>query len=244
MPSAPHEGRRQAVRNLVEAGIDGLVVIGGDGSLTGALVLHEEWQGHLKALAADKAIPAEKATNAQPFRIVGLPGSIDNDLYGTDMSHGADTALNTIVQAVDKLTSTADAHQRTFIVEVMGRRCGYLALMGAVATGRGLGVDPRRRNGCALAYSDGRCAEARPGCRPAPRHHHVRGRRAPQRWPAYPGGDYPGNPRARTGVEARVTVLGHVQRGGSPSAFDRVLGQPAWRGGRGIHGRPGPDAGA
>ncbi|MCU0509914.1 MAG: 6-phosphofructokinase, partial [Anaerolineae bacterium] len=128
-------GRRQAARNLVQHGIDGLVVIGGDGSLTGALLLHEEWADHLKALAAEGAIAPEKAENIQPFRIVGLPGSIDNDQFGTDMSIGADTALNTIVDAVDRLKSTADSHQRTFVVEVMGRRCGYLALMGAVATG-------------------------------------------------------------------------------------------------------------
>ena len=148
-------GRRQAARNLVTHGIDGLVVIGGDGSLTGALLLHQEWADHLRALAADGQIPAEKAENIQPFRIVGLPGSIDNDQFGTDMSIGADTALNTIVEAVDKLKSTADSHQRTFVVEVMGRRCGYLALMGAVATGVGLGADPRRGDGLALALPDG-----------------------------------------------------------------------------------------
>ena len=112
-----------------------MVVIGGDGSLTGALILCQEWESHLVALAAEGLIPAEKAENPAPLRIAGLPGSIDNDQYGTDMSIGADTALHTIVEAVDKLKSTADSHQRTFVVEVMGRRCGYLALMGAVATG-------------------------------------------------------------------------------------------------------------
>ncbi len=115
------------MRNLVNAGVEGLVVIGGDGSLTGALLLHHEWEEHVKALAAEGSIPAAAAENIQPFRIVGLPGSIDNDQYGTDMSIGADTALNTIVEAVDRLASTADSHQRTFVVEVMGRRCGYLA---------------------------------------------------------------------------------------------------------------------
>ena len=88
-------------------------------------------------MAAEGLIPPEKAENPAPLplRVAGLPGSIDNDQYGTDMSIGADTALHTIVEAVDKLKSTADSHQRTFVVEVMGRRCGYLALMGAVATG-------------------------------------------------------------------------------------------------------------
>ena len=128
-------GRREAARNLINAGIDGLVVIGGDGSLTGALILCQEWESHLTALAAEGVIPAAKAENPTPLRVAGLPGSIDNDQYGTDMSIGADTALHTIVEAVDKLKSTADSHQRTFVVEVMGRRCGYLALMGAVATG-------------------------------------------------------------------------------------------------------------
>ena len=217
------EGRRQSVRNLVEAGIDGLVVIGGDGSLTGALVLHEEWQGHLEALAADEAIPVEKATNAQPFRIVGLPGSIDNDLYGTDTSHGADTALNTIVQAVDKLTSTADAHQRTFIVEVMGRRCGYLALMGAVATGADWILIPEEEMDARWHI---RMADALKRGRAAGRRHDIimfaEGARHNDGLPIR-AETIQEVLRARTGVEARVTVLGHVQRGGSPSAFDRVL---------------------
>lgn len=217
------EGRRQAVRNLVEAGIDGLVVIGGDGSLTGALILHEEWQDHLDALAAANAIPPEKATNAQPFRIVGLPGSIDNDLYGTDMSHGADTALNTIVQAVDKLTSTADSHQRTFIVEVMGRRCGYLALMGAVATGADWVLIPEEEMDTRWHI---RMADALKRGRAAGRRHDIllfaEGARHNDGLPIR-AETIQEVLRARTGVEARVTVLGHVQRGGSPSAFDRVL---------------------
>ncbi|MGQ9490031.1 MAG: 6-phosphofructokinase [Anaerolineae bacterium] len=217
------EGRRKAARNLVNAGIDGLVVIGGDGSLTGALILYQEWTDHLKALAAEGAIPGEKAQDPAPFRIVGLPGSIDNDQYGTDMSIGADTALNTIVEAVDKLKSTADSHQRTFVVEVMGRRCGYLALMGAVATGADWVLIPEEEMDARWHF---RMVEALKNGRAAGRRHDViifaEGARHSDGLPI----------RAETiteilknrlGIEVRVTVLGHVQRGGSPSAFERIL---------------------
>lgn len=127
------EGRRKAARNLIERGIDGLLVIGGDGSLSGAQILYEEWAGHVASLAAEGLEPAQ-AWGDRRFHVVGLPGSIDNDLYGTDMSIGADTALNTAVRAVDQLVSTANAHQRTFVIEIMGADCGYLALMTAIAT--------------------------------------------------------------------------------------------------------------
>ena len=107
------EGRKQAYDNLVKEGIDALVVIGGDGSLTGARVFATEYN----------------------FPIVGLPGTIDNDLYGTDMTIGYDTALNTIMQCVDKIRDTATSHERLFFIEVMGRDAGFLALNGAIATG-------------------------------------------------------------------------------------------------------------
>jgi 6-phosphofructokinase 1 len=217
------EGRRQGVRNLLEAGIEGLVVIGGDGSLTGALKLCQEWQEHLTALAAAGTIPAEKAENPAPMRIVGMPGSIDNDLYGTDMSHGADTALNTIVEAVDKLGSTADAHQRTFVVEVMGRRCGYLALMGAVATGADWVLIPEEEMDARWHF---RMVDALKNGRAAGRRHDVilfaEGARHSDGLPIK-AETIEDILRTRMGVEARTTVLGHIQRGGSPSAFDRVL---------------------
>ncbi len=216
-------GRRQAARNLVCAGIDGMVVVGGDGSLTGALLLHQEWADHLKALAAEGRIPREKAEDPAPFRIVGLPGSIDNDQYGTDMSIGADTALNTIVEAVDKLSSTADSHQRTFVVEVMGRRCGYLALMSALATGADWVLMPEEELDSRWHY---RMIEAL-------KRGHAAGRRHDLIIFAEGARHSDGLPiradtiteilKTRMGVEGRVTVLGHVQRGGSPSAFDRVL---------------------
>ncbi len=156
--------------------------------------------------------------------MVGLPGSIDNDLYGTDMSIGADTALNTIVEAVDKLSSTANSHQRTFVVEVMGRRCGYLALMGAVAAGADWVLDPGRGDGRRAGTY--RMVDALKRGRAAGRRHDIIilcRRRPAQRRPAHPRGYGPGDPAQPLGAEARVTVLGHVQRGGSPSAFDRVL---------------------
>ena len=188
-------GRRQAAANLVNAGIDGMVVVGGDGSLTGALILYQEWADHLKALAAEGRIPPEKAANPAPFRIVGLPGSIDNDQYGTDMSIGADTALNTIVEAVDKLSSTADSHRRTFVVEVMGRRCGYLALMSALATGADWVLIPEEELDTRWHY---RMVDALKRRRAAGRRHDLiifAGRRAAQRWPADPGRADHGDPQ-------------------------------------------------
>ena len=128
-------GRLIAARNLIERGIEGLVVIGGDGSLTGANLFRQEWPGLVAELAQSGAITPEQA-NAHPnLLIVGMVGSIDNDFTGTDMTIGTDSALHRITEAVDALTSTAASHQRTFVVKVMGRNCGYLALMGALACG-------------------------------------------------------------------------------------------------------------
>jgi 6-phosphofructokinase 1 len=221
------EGRRKAVRNLVNAGIEGLVVIGGDGSLTGALVLYREWPDHLRALAAEKAIDLKKLGGAsglaKPLRIVGLPGSIDNDLFGTDTSIGSDTALNTIAEAVDRLSSTADSHGRTFVVEVMGRRCGYLAVMSAVATGADWVLIPEAELDVRWHY---RMVEALQRGREAGRRHDIilfaEGARHSDGLPIR-AETITEILKARMGVEARVTVLGHVQRGGPPSAQERVL---------------------
>ena len=106
------KGQREAIRHIHEAGIDALIVIGGDGSMRGARVLAEEG-----------------------IQVVGLPGSIDNDMWGTNMSIGTDTALNTIQDAIDKLRDTASSHRRAFIIETMGRNCGYLAVMAGVVGG-------------------------------------------------------------------------------------------------------------
>ena len=129
-------GQLKAARNLIKKGIDRLIVIGGDGSLTGANELQKEWPNLLEKLAADddKEI-SRKAAEKPGLAVVGLVGSIDNDMSGTDMTIGADTALHRISEAVDAINSTAASHHRIFVVEVMGRKCGYLALMGALISG-------------------------------------------------------------------------------------------------------------
>ena len=116
-----YEGRHRAAANLLEHGIDHLVVIGGDGSLSGTNEFRGEWAQHVAELAAEGVISPETAAEHPALIIVGLVGSIDNDLVGTDMTIGADTALHRILDAIDQLTSTAASHQRTFVVEVMGR---------------------------------------------------------------------------------------------------------------------------
>ena len=129
------EGRRQAALNLVQLGIDGLIVIGGDGSLTGADVFRREWPSLLSELVQSGKLSPEIAAEHPNLVIVGMVGSIDNDFSGTEITIGTDSALHRITDAVDAITSTAASHQRTFIVKVMGRNCGYLALYGALATG-------------------------------------------------------------------------------------------------------------
>ena len=129
------EGRLKAARTILRHGIDSLVVVGGDGSLTGADVLRGEWPDHVTELVARGEIDAATASRHPRLTVVGLVGSIDNDAAGTDMTIGADTALHRITEAIDAISSTASSHQRAFVVEVMGRHCGYLALMGAIATG-------------------------------------------------------------------------------------------------------------
>lgn len=129
------EGRAKACENLIKKGINNLVVIGGDGSLTGANLFKEEWKDHVQKLLEKKAISEEEAVKFNHLNIVGLVGSIDNDMCGTDMTIGADTCLHRILEALDCLTSTASSHQRSFVLEVMGRHCGYLAQMTAIAGG-------------------------------------------------------------------------------------------------------------
>ncbi|MEM6930162.1 MAG: 6-phosphofructokinase, partial [Myxococcota bacterium] len=129
------EGRQTAVKNLVEAGVHHLAVIGGDGSLTGAMRLREEWSDHLEHLVEAGIISEQDAAAHPALALVGMVGSIDNDLWGTDRTIGCDSALHRIVHAIDTLTSTARSHQRSFVVEVMGRHCGFLALAAAICTG-------------------------------------------------------------------------------------------------------------
>jgi len=219
------EGRLRAAGNLVSNDIDRLVVIGGDGSLTGASIFRQEWAGLLEELVQHGAISREAAARHPHLSIVGLVGSIDNDMFGTDMTIGADTALHRITEAIDAISSTAASHHRSFVVEVMGRRCGYLALMGAIATGADwvlIPESPPERED----WEDEMCQAIRSGRAIGRRHSIVVIAEGAQDRRGRPiTSDYVKQViEKRLGEEARVTILGHVQRGGSPSGFDRYLG--------------------
>lgn len=218
-----YEGRHRAAANLLEHGIDHLVVIGGDGSLSGTNEFRGEWAQHVAELAAEGVISPETAAEHPALIIVGLVGSIDNDLVGTDMTIGADTALHRILDAIDQLTSTAASHQRTFVVEVMGRHCGYLPLMAAVAGGADYVFTPEDPAG--PGWQDDLAEHLRLG--------REAGRRESIVLVAEGAHDRDGNELSTqliadtiqegTGEDARVTILGHVQRGGTPSAYDRWM---------------------
>jgi 6-phosphofructokinase 1 len=218
------EGRRKAVHNLLVHHIDRLVIIGGDGSLTGANLLRQEWRQHLQDLVNTGEISQETADAHSYLAIAGLVGSIDNDMAGTDMTIGADTALHRITEAVDAITSTAASHQRAFVVEVMGRNCGYLALMGALASGADWVLIPESPPNLD-EWEEKMCDILRSG--------RQMGRRDSIVIVAEGAQDRHGNPitsdyvkkilEEHLGEDVRVTVLGHVQRGGAPSAYDRVL---------------------
>ena len=188
------EGRKKAYDNLISEGVDGLVVIGGNGTFAGALKFHEEYG----------------------FPIVGLPGTIDNDLAGTDHTIGFDTATNTAVEAVDKIRDTADSHNRLFFIEVMGRDSGFIALSTGIATGAIAVMTPetgttvndlinvlekahkRKKSSSIVIVAEGENN----------------------------GGAYEISKRVTEitdKYDVRITVLGHLQRGGSPSCADRVL---------------------
>lgn len=186
------KGQRLALRRLNEEGIDGLVVIGGDGSLRGALALHN-----------------------LGFHVVGAPGSIDNDISGTDMSIGVDTTLNTILRALDSLRDTASSHERAFLVEVMGRSCGYLAAVGGILGGAEMILipeDPFELEDVAQVVQDA----------------YVKGKNHAlivvaegAQHGIHEVAEFLG--QHEVGFDVRVTILGHVQRGGRPTAFDRLL---------------------
>ncbi len=223
---AMHErdGRQRAARHLAAAGIEGLVVIGGDGSLSGAAALQTEWPAHLDALQADDDSLPSAVADRRHLALVGIPASITNDVAGSDVCLGADTALHRIVAAVDAIGSTAASHQRAFVVEVMGEQSGYLALMGALASGADwllIPEDPPEAD-WETAMTD-----------VLGRGRHL-GRRDSIVMLAEGARDLTGQPitsehvkqviEERLGEDTRITVLGHVQRGGAPSAYDRNLG--------------------
>lgn len=225
-------GRLKAAENLIERQIDNLVVIGGDGSLTGANLFREEWPSLVDELLQTKKITKAEAANHPKLNIVGLVGSIDNDLSGTDMTIGADTALRRIADALDALNSTAASHQRTFVVEVMGRNCGYLALMSALSSGADYVLIPERPpevDDWAKELCDKISANKKAG------------KKNSLVIVSEGAKDKKGNSinsfqvvdvlKKRIDEDARLTILGHVQRGGAPTAFDRyastVLGYAA-----------------
>jgi 6-phosphofructokinase 1 len=209
------EVRDKARAILAARGIDGLIIIGGNGSLTGAL----------------KIADPEEIGSGPPLKVIGIPASIDNDLGLTGLSIGVDTAMNTIVEACDKIADTAQAHDRTFIVEVMGRDCGYLAMTSAIAVGADLALFPeagrpeaeiveqivetvlavrsrsRRARRTIIIKAEGVSI-------PIERLKTMVDDRLRERLPD----------AEASSIETRVTVLGHVVRGGRPSAFDRLLG--------------------
>jgi len=217
-------GRLRAVRNLLLHEIEGLVVIGGDGSLTGADILHREWKGLVDELVRSGQISEAIAARHASLAVVGIIGSIDNDMFGTDITTGADTALHRIIEATDAISSTAASHQRTFVVEVMGRNCGYLALMSAMASGADWVLIPE---------SPPDVDDWEASMCEALLHGREVGRRDIMVIVAEGARDRHGNAitaqhvkqvlEERLGEDTRITVLGHVQRGGAPSAFDRNL---------------------
>ena len=218
------EGRRTAAKNLVKGGIDGLIVIGGDGSLTGANVFRQEWGSLIAELTEAGGITAGEAAAYPNLSIVGLVGSIDNDFSGTDMTIGTDSALHRITEAVDAITSTAASHQRTFVVKVMGRNCGYLALMGALATGADWVLIPESPPDVDN-WQDVLVERLKAGRKAGRRDSMViLAEGARDRDGKYIGSsDVQRLLEERLGEEVRVTMLGHVQRGGRPSAYDRIL---------------------
>lgn len=185
------EGQKQGLSRLRENGIEGLIVIGGDGSFRGALQLTK-----------------------LGFPTIGIPGTIDNDLACTDYTLGFDTAVNTVIDAVDKIRDTATSHERTFVVEVMGRNSGDIALWSGLTGGAESIVIPE-----AEFDLDDIIKRLLQGQQRGKRHSII----------VVAEGVFNGNEigrmiQERTGFDTRVTVLGHIQRGGSPSAFDRLLG--------------------
>ncbi|CEG79512.1 Putative 6-phosphofructokinase [Rhizopus microsporus] len=218
------EGRLQAAENLIKNGIDALIVCGGDGSLTGADVFRSEWSGLNQELLETGRISEEEAETFKYLTIVGLVGSIDNDMSSTDITIGAVTSLHRICESVDSIGTTALSHSRAFVIEVMGRHCGWLALAAGIATGADFVFIPERpppednweETLCAVAHR-----------------HRKLGKRKTVVIVAEGALDKHLNPikadhikdilSDRLGLDTRVTTLGHTQRGGSPAAYDRIL---------------------
>jgi 6-phosphofructokinase 1 len=207
------EVRAVALRNLGERKIDGLVVIGGNGSQAGALAL-----------------------SRMGLEVVGVASTIDNDLAGSEVTIGVDTALNIALEAIDRLRVTASSHKRAFLVEVMGRKCGYLALMAGIAGGADAVVLPE------ADIDPDALADILHGAHARGKLHALVVVAEGARYNAQGLASHFETNRERLGFDLRVTTLGHVQRGGEPSAFDRLLATRLAAGAvdhlaRGSHGR-------
>ncbi|MCJ7432801.1 MAG: 6-phosphofructokinase [Anaerolineales bacterium] len=185
-------GQREAIRNMNEAGIDALIVIGGEGSLMGAHALSQ-----------------------QGIKVVGIPGSIDNDVWGTSISVGTDTAMNTIMDAVDKLRDTASSHQRAFLVETMGRNCGYLAVMAGIVCGAEITLVPE------VPVTVKEVADVIEDAYKRGKTHAIIINAEGSSIPTIDLAAELDN--MDVGFKTRMSILGHIQRGGSPTAFDRLL---------------------
>lgn len=217
------EGRLKAACNLVRLGITNLCVIGGDGSLTGANLFRKEWNGLLEELAKNGEIDSDTVKKHSYLNVVGMVGSIDNDFCGTDMTIGTDSALHRIIEVVDAIMTTAQSHQRTFVLEVMGRHCGYLALVSALACGADWVFLPESppedgwEEEMCLKLSKNRARKKRLNIIIV-----SEGAIDTQNKPIT-SEKIKELVVKNLGFDTRVTILGHVQRGGTPSAFDRIL---------------------
>lgn len=188
------EGRQKALRELAKHGIEGLVVIGGNGSQTGANALSE-----------------------MGFPVVGVASTIDNDLYGSEITIGVDTALNIALEAIDRLKITASSHQRAFLLEVMGRDCGYLALMSGIAGGAEYIVIPE------IPCEPEDIAKELQAAYQRGKKHGIIVVAEGAKYDAGALVQYFKEHKQELGFELRATILGHIQRGGAPGAFDRLL---------------------
>jgi 6-phosphofructokinase 1 len=217
------EGRRTAAKNMIIKGIDALIICGGDGSLTGADKFRAEWPELLSELVQEKLLTQEQVEPFKHLNIVGLVGSIDNDLSMTDATIGCYTSLGRICEAIDSVDTTAVSHQRAFVIEVMGRHCGWLALSAGVATGADFVFTPE--NPPSDGWPEQMCKQIKKQRQMGKRKTIV----------VVAEGAIDRNLNKITsqqvkdilseeaGLDTRVTTLGHVQRGGTPCAYDRML---------------------
>jgi len=217
-------GRLQAANNLINLGITNLVAIGGDGSLTGANKFREEWSSLVKELIETGKITEEEGAKHGHLNIVGIVGSIDNDFCGTDMTIGTDSALHRIIEAVDDIMPTAYSHQRTFVMEVMGRHCGYLALIAGMVSEADFVFIPEWPP--EANWPDIMCQKLEQERSSGQRLNIiiVAEGAIDREGKAITCADVKAVIDERLQMDTRITILGHIQRGGAPSAFDRILG--------------------